>query len=203
MLKINKLIPKVGFGSNCYLLELNGDWVVIDPSVSYEEALSSHPEMAGRVKYVLVTHAHFDHILSIDTWSKVVSVVCVGAADATSLSDAYRNCYLGFLGVHDGYYGEVQRLSDGDKLSFGGTFIEVIATPGHTPGAVSYKICDAIFVGDTLFERGGYGRCDLPGGDISVLEQTLIDLFTRFKQERFYPGHGNSSTFLETLKYFN
>ncbi len=203
MLKINKLTPKSTFAANCYLLECNGDWVVIGPSVSYKDAVSAHPEIIGKVKYVLITHAHFDHILEINSWAKEVGYVGVGDSDAAALSDAYRNCYLGFLGVHDGYYGDFVRLADGDKLAFGDTSIEVIATPGHTPGGLSYKIENNVFVGDTVFAGGGYGRCDLPGGDISVLEQTLMALFSRFKQERFYPGHGNSSTFIETLKYFN
>lgn len=202
MLKIFKLAPKETFGSNCYLIENDGEWAVIDPSVQYSVALQAHPEIAGKVKYILLTHAHFDHMLGINSWASEVGYVGVGRDDVSSLSDPYKNCYLGFLGVHDGYFGDAIALSDGDQLPLGRMSIDVIATPGHTVGGITFRVGDSLFVGDTLFEGGGYGRCDLPGGDISVLEKSLISLFSEFRYERFYPGHGNSSTFIETLKYF-
>ena len=81
--------------------------------------------------------------------------------------------------------------------------ISVIACPGHTPGGVSYKVGDHIFCGDTVFAEGGYGRCDLPGGDIDVLEKTLIKLITQLPGESvFYPGHGKTTTLKELIYYF-
>ena len=198
---IYNLSPVEPYGSNCYLLSSSGEFVVVDPSADYSTALKMHPEIEGRVKYVLLTHAQFDHILAINSWKEQCEQIIVGSADAEYLADATKNCYLGFLGVDDGYYGSYKCVGDGEKLQFGNEDISVIACPGHTPGGVSYQIGDAVFCGDTAFAGGGYGRCDLPGGDIEVLEKTLIRLITELPSETvFYPGHGPTAT-LEEIVY--
>lgn len=203
MLEIRNLRPIEPYGSNCYLLSSSGEFAVIDPSADYEEALLAYPEIEGRVKYVLLTHAHFDHILAINSWAGKCETVYVGAQDALSLADAKKNCYLGFLGVDDGYSGKYSALIDGDTLTLGDEQISVIACPGHTPGGVSYQIGDKIFCGDTVFAQGGYGRCDLPGGDIEDLEKTLIKLITHLPSESvFYPGHGPGTDLKELIYYF-
>ena len=203
MLEIRSLRPTEPYGSNCYLLSSGAGFAVIDPSADYSEAVRKYPEIEGRVKYVLLTHTHFDHILAINSWADHCDVIYVGADDAVGLADANKNCYLGFLGVDDGYYGEYKTLAEGDTLTLGDDVISVIACPGHTPGGVSYKVGDHIFCGDTVFAEGGYGRCDLPGGDIDVLEKTLIKLITQLPGESvFYPGHGKTTTLKELIYYF-
>ena len=203
MLDVRNLRPIVPYGSNCYLISSGGEYAVIDPSADYSAAVKRYPEIEGRVKYVLVTHAHFDHILAINSWAERCDNIYVGTEDKASLADATKNCYLGFLGVDDGYYGETKALSDGDVLTLGDEEISVIACPGHTPGGVSFKIRDDVFCGDTVFAEGGYGRCDLPGGDIDVLEKTLIKLVTQLPNEAvFYPGHGKNTTLKELIYYF-
>ena len=203
MLDIRNLRPIEPYGSNCYLISSDGEYAVVDPSADYGAAIRKHPEIEGRVKYVLLTHAHFDHILAIDSWVGHCDAICVGQDDADFLSDASKNCYLGFLGVDDGYHGECKKLSDGDNLTIGSLEITVIGCPGHTPGGVSYKIGNDVFCGDTVFAEGGYGRCDLPGGDIDVLEKTLIKLISHLPNESvFYPGHGKSTTLQELIYYF-
>ena len=200
---IFNLLPIEPYGSNCYLLSSHGEFAVIDPSADYSKTLKAHPEIEGKVKYVLLTHAHFDHFLAIDSWADKCESVLVGKEDAASLSDSTKNCYLGFLGVDDGYYGKFKCVDDGDVIELGGEKISVISCPGHTPGGVSYKVCDNVFCGDTAFAGGGYGRCDLPGGDIDVLEKTLIKLITALPSETvFYPGHGPSTTLKELIYYF-
>ena len=202
MLEILMLTAKEPYGSNCYLISSDNEYAVIDPSADFMTAAAEHPEIMNRIKYVLITHAHFDHILSINEWAEHSDTVIVGSADAPALSDSYKNCYLGFLGVDDGYYGDYKTVSEGDILPFGTEKIEIIDCPGHTPGGVSYKIGDKVFCGDTVFAQGGYGRCDLPGGDIDVLEKTLIKLITHLHDTVFYPGHGPSTTLKDLIYYF-
>jgi len=202
MLKIYTYAPKNYFGSNCYLICSGEEYAVIDPSVDYNIVVSEHPEIEGKVKHILLTHGHFDHILNIKSWTDKCDSVLVGEADGPMLSNPKTNCYLGFLGIEDGYYGEYSTVKDGDIIKLGTEAIEVISCPGHTPGGVSYLCKDSVFVGDTLFERGGYGRTDLPGGDIEMLEKSLLKLFGRMVTGRFYPGHGNSATFEDTIRYF-
>lgn len=200
---IYNLSPVEPYGSNCYLLSSSGEFAVVDPSADYSAVLRSYPEIEGKIKFVLLTHAHFDHILAINSWQDKCGAVIVGQADGESLADSTKNCYLGFLGVDDGYYGSYKTVGDADKLTLGDEEITVIACPGHTPGGVSYQVGDAVFCGDTAFAGGGYGRCDLPGGDIEVLEKTLIRLITELPSETvFYPGHGPSTTLKELVYYF-
>lgn len=203
MLTVKTFTPTDYFGSNCYLVSSKNEFAVIDPSVSLETIITTCPEAEGNIKYIFLTHAHFDHMIGINTFSECKATVCIGYNDRISLSDPYKNCFLGFLGVHDGYYGNYLELHNGDKLVLGNETLEVIETPGHTPGGVSYYSDGMVFVGDTLFEKGGYGRCDLPGGNIDTLEHSLIKLFARFRDEIIYSGHGAPSTFAETINYFN
>lgn len=200
---ISELLPVEPYGSNCYLLSSSGEFAVIDPSSDYDSAVQMHPEIEGRVKYVLLTHAHFDHFLAINSWADKCEAVYVGASDAQALADSTKNCYLGFLGVDDGYYGAYKTLDDGDVIRLGNDTLNVISCPGHTPGGLSYKVGNTVFCGDTVFAQGGYGRCDLPGGDIDVLEKTLIKLLTHLPDDTvFYPGHGPSTTLKELINYF-
>ena len=203
MHKIYTLTHNGSFISNCYLVESNGSWAVVDPSVEYDRAVAEYPQIEGHISAILITHAHFDHIYAIKSWAKAGATVMVGERDASALSDPYRNCYLGFLGVEDGYFDEYQSINDGDKIALGDDAFEVISTPGHTPGGVCYKIGNDVFVGDTLFAGGGYGRCDLPGGDGEELDNSLFKLFSKMLIGRFYPGHGPVGTFEDSIKYFN
>ena len=202
MINIYSLKPSVPYGSNCYLLASAGEYAIIDPSADVADALERFPDLKENLKYILITHSHFDHILTINQWTGTCHSVYVGSEDLAGMSDSRLNCYLGFLGVDDGYYGPCNALSDGDTLKLGDEIIKVIACPGHTPGGVSYQIGDKIFCGDTVFANGGYGRCDLPGGDIDALEKTLIKLITHITDGVFYPGHGATTTLREIVFNF-
>lgn len=203
MINVYTFSPTDCFGSNCYLVSVNGEYAVVDPSVDLKTLMARHPEIDGRIKFILITHAHFDHILRINSYTEQCKNVIVGADDGAALSDAYLNCYLGFMGVTDGYFGEYQGVNDGELLELGGEKIRVIATPGHTKGGVSYRIGNYIFSGDTVFDEGGYGRCDLPGGDIDTLEKSIIRLLTHENEAVFYPGHGSCVSLRELVKYFS
>ena len=102
MLKIQSFTPKDYFGSNTYLISSGDDFAIIDPSVSYDTLVQEIPEVARGLRYVLLTHAHFDHILKLSEWADRAEKVIVGAEDAPALSNEYLNCYLGFLGIKDG-----------------------------------------------------------------------------------------------------
>ena len=201
MLKIRCFAPKDYFGANTYLVSSGGEFAVIDPSVSYDEIASQIPEL-GRVKYVLLTHGHFDHIIKLDEWAEHADEIIVGVGDGPMLSDEYLNCYLGFLGVKDGYYGRYSVGVEGDTLPLGGDIIEIREYPGHTPGGLGFRVRENLFVGDTVFADGGYGRCDLPGGDEDLLEKSLIKLFTHEADCILYPGHGKSQWLHDAIKYF-
>ena len=132
MLNVCNLRPVEPYGSNCYLLSSAGQYAVIDPSGDYSECIKAYPEIEGKLKFVLLTHAHFDHILAVNAWKDHCETVYVGAEDAEMLSDATKNCYLGFLGVDDGYSMDFP----GKNIGVGCPFLlqGIFPTQGWNPG---------------------------------------------------------------------
>ena len=198
MLDIKVLPHSHGFASNTYLLTVGGECAVIDPSAPYSESL-----VGGRVKYILLTHAHFDHMLDIDEWvEKTGAEVIVGNNDIGALPDSERNCYMLLTRRDHGYYGAATPIDENTEIYLGGEKIRVILTPGHTPGSVSYLIGDLLFVGDTIFAGGGYGKCCFPGGDFSEIRRSINKLLELDENIVVYPGHGESTTVKEYKKDF-
>ena len=103
MIQVSLLSSSVGYASNCYLISSGENYTVVDPSVSYEEASHQRFIKPSLVKYIILTHAHFDHFLEIDSWVNATGAkVLVGEADRCALSDPVRNCYSMFLGKNAG-----------------------------------------------------------------------------------------------------
>ena len=198
MLDIKVLPHSHGFASNTYLLTVGGECAVIDPSAPYNEGL-----VGGRVKYILLTHAHFDHMLDIDEWvEKTGAEVLVGHNDIGALPDSERNCYMLLTRRDHGYYGAATPVFESTEIYLGGEKIRVISTPGHTPGSVSYLIGNLLFVGDTIFAGGGFGKCSFPGGDFSEIRRSINKLLELDENIVVYPGHGGSTTVKEYRKDF-
>lgn len=190
----NIICPKQegGFASNTYIIESSGECAVIDPSVPYSESL-----VPGRLKYVFITHAHFDHILEINSWASAGAPIYISYADKDALRDPYRNCYKIFFGRDDGYFGEVFTMREGDTFTVGDDSLTVKETPGHTPGCAVLYNSDVAFVGDTVFAGGGYGRWDLPGGDYDLLRGSIRAVMALDDNTVLYPGHGDKTTVRE------
>ena len=204
MLSINTFTPRISFGSNMYLLESDGEYAVIDPSVDLSTVLLSFPQVKSALKYIIVTHAHFDHISEIDAWQrKTGAPVLISSYDAPALSDPYKNAYRVFFGVDKGYYGPYTELTGGERLPLGDEVLEIIHTPGHTIGGISILAGKNLFVGDTVFADGGYGRCDLYGGDFSTLFASIRYILKLDSDISVYPGHGGSTSIKEIRRFFS
>ena len=204
MINVDRMNSYIGYASNCYVLESDGEYAIVDPSVRYDVFSSRFGDLSDRIKYIIVTHAHFDHMLEVCDWTSRLGLpVTVGAADATALSDPDRNCYRFFMGTDDGYNGPYVAVNHGDKLTLGAREIEVISTPGHTPGGISLFLGQALIVGDTVFSDGGYGRSDLPGGCMEALFSSISYLTGRFDNDiTVFSGHGRSTSIGEIKMYF-
>ena len=131
----------------------------------------------------------FDHILKLDSLrAQTHAEVCIHSADAEMLTDPELNGSE-FFGLEFASLGADRVLENGEALPLGKESIEVISTPGHTPGSVCYDCGDKLVCGDTLF-TSGYGRYDLPGGDAATLFKSLKKLSERRDDPMIYPGHG-------------
>ena len=202
-----KVIPLCDgtYASNCYLVSDDAATgaILIDPSLSpsvAERTIGALPPIDA----IVLTHGHFDHMLALDEWRLRTSApLLMSSYDAPALSDPAVSCYRGFLHketVHapaDGF------LSGGDSVAVGQEVLTVIETPGHTPGSLCLDSGSLLFTGDTLFANGGYGRYDLPGGDVALLASSLKALLSLAGQRRILSGHGEETTLSDAKQYFN
>ncbi|MBO5315021.1 MAG: MBL fold metallo-hydrolase [Clostridia bacterium] len=196
MLNVAILPHNHSFASNTYLVDDGNECVVIDPAAPFPAS-----GLSKKLKYIILTHAHFDHMLDIDEWvSKSGAEVLVGAPDFMGLSDSELNCYMLLTGQDRGYSGEATKVYDGDVFQFGKTEIKVLSTPGHTPGSLSLLIDDMLFVGDTIFAGGGYGKCCFPGGSFSDIRKSIDKLVELDGNITVFPGHGEQTTIKEYKK---
>ena len=179
----------------------NNNYLIIDDE-SKEAALidcsavdsdiNEELERAGaKLKYILLTHGHFDHIAGIRPNPEVK--VVMHKADIGWLEKT--NQYLPMFGMPQMTIPKIDiYVQDGDILKLGDLEIKVIHTPGHTQGGVCYLADGKLFSGDTIF-RESVGRCDLEGGDFDqIVESIETKIFTLPPETLIYPGHGRMSS---------
>lgn len=180
---------------NCWLLrdEATGEGVVIDPGgENAADKILARIETKGiRVRGILLTHAHFDHMLSLERLREALNVpVSVHSHDADALLDPNLSYMAQFAGITQPCKPAENLLSDGDVFPFGESSLTVLHTPGHTVGSVCFMADGILISGDTLF-AGSIGRCDLYGGDDMAMAQSLKRLRELPGDYKVYPGHGS------------
>ncbi len=181
------------WGSNCYALIHDGHALIIDPSASVTEIVRAVSAEGAVIDAILLTHGHFDHIVSLDTLREKIGVpAAIHEKDAEMLLDGRKNAFYTFFGMDRAYKPAEWLLTSKSIIPFGDKQIQVIHTPGHTQGSVCYLADDILFSGDTLFAES-YGRCDLYGGDIMKMKESLSHLRTLDPSLTLYSGHGPAS----------
>jgi len=154
---------------------------------SAERILSAAAEQGLRIDWVLETHVHADH-LSAAAAIRERTGAKVGIGRGISGVQAVFGPMLGARDLGDGDFDRL--LADGEKISLGEMTIEVMATPGHTPACVSYRVGDAVFVGDTLFMPDyGTARTDFPGGDAAQLYRSIQRILSLPRETRLFMCH--------------
>ncbi len=189
MMRVEKVYPK-GFAANCYLVTENGrDAVAVDPA--QPRVLGRARELGFNVRYVLLTHGHFDHIGGCAALQEAgAKVGCLDIERALALG----NDNMGTeFGVWVPKFSVDFTFRGGDVLDLCGISFRVLATPGHTAGSCSFLAGDALFTGDTLF-AGDCGRTDLPTGSAGKLRESLKLLFGLDGDYTVYAGHGEDTT---------
>lgn len=187
--------------TNAYLLkdEREAAGVVVDPGGDADKIARRCAAEGIAPLYIVNTHGHIDHIGANATLSAHYpdALLCIGAADAPRLLDPLANLSAA-LGMSDGAPKPDLLLQEGDRLEFGASALEVLETPGHTPGGISLLARGGtpaqLFCGDALFRRG-MGRTDLPGGDAQALLDSIEEkIFALPDETVVWPGHGEPTT---------
>lgn len=181
---------------NCFIVgcESSKEAVVVDPGEEGERILARIAALGLQLKMIINTHGHFDHVGANHLlMEKSGAELLIHSADAALLPRAKE---------HGRKYGLDVRVSPpptrllhgGETLSVGTLKIQVIATPGHTPGGISLLVADHLFSGDTLF-ADSVGRTDLPGGDHDTLVASIRQGLLTLPDATFvHPGHGPDTT---------
>ncbi|MFP5297609.1 MAG: MBL fold metallo-hydrolase [Actinomycetota bacterium] len=191
-------------GCNCYIV---GDpeqrkAIVIDPGGDVDVLIERLAEDQLEVTAIVATHAHFDHVLAAEALRAHTGAPFYMHAEDKPILDWLEESGRLFLGIELGPPPEVDTtVSEGDELAAGAERLQVIHTPGHSPGSISLLGDRVLFAGDTLF-AGSIGRSDLPGGDGRLLVSSIQEkLFALDGDVQVLPGHGPATTLEQEIAH--
>jgi glyoxylase-like metal-dependent hydrolase (beta-lactamase superfamily II) len=183
---------------NCHIARLDGaaQAVVVDPGDEAPRLIEAVDALGVEVAAILLTHTHFDHVGAVAPLARATGAeVWCPELEVPVLADIMRYVPWEGFGPYESYAAD-HTVAGGETLELAGMEIEVLFTPGHSPGHVTYSVPSeqAVFSGDVLFE-GSIGRTDLPGGDHATLMATLASLVDALPDETVvYPGHMRTTT---------
>lgn len=182
---------------NCFILRKEGSEkaLVVDPGEEAERILAEVEQTGAAVEAILVTHCHFDHVGAVAPLARATGApVYVPEIEVPVLADIMSFTMPGF-GPYESYEAD-EVVKGGEALELADLTLDVLFTPGHSPGHVTYAVRDeeALFSGDVLFQ-GSVGRVDLPGGDGPTLLRSIQALLDGHSAETaVYPGHMATTT---------
>ncbi len=183
---------------NCFVIRRDGAdrGLIVDPGEEAERILAVVDDLGIGVDAILLTHTHFDHIGAVAPVARATGApVYCPELEVPVLRDIMAFVPWPGFGPYESYEAD-ETVAGGETLELAGMTVEVVFTPGHSPGHVTYAIRDegALFSGDVLFQ-GSVGRVDLPGGDWPTLLESIRGLVDGFPEETaVYPGHMGITT---------
>lgn len=182
---------------NCFIVRKEGadKVLVVDPGEEAERILAEIEQTGAAVEAILITHCHFDHVGAVAPLARSTGApVYVPEIEVPVLADLMSFTMPGF-GPYESYQAD-EVVKGGEALELAGLTLDVLFTPGHSPGHVTYAVRDeeSVFSGDVLFQ-GSVGRVDLPGGDGPTLLRSIQALLDAHSDETsVYPGHMGTTT---------
>lgn len=183
-------------GTNCYIVYDKGKALLIDPGAEPDKIAEFLEREGLKVQAILLTHAHFDHIAALDEIRETVDTdVYIHENELSWLSDPQMNGSSKLIG-NEIVMKPAEFTFKMGPMEIGDFLFEVIHTPGHSPGSVSFLFDQNEFIisGDVLFYHG-IGRTDLPGGNMAEIEATIQNKLYQLKESlTVYPGHGPHTT---------
>jgi hydroxyacylglutathione hydrolase len=183
------------FQENSYLVRADGaeKALLIDPGDEAGRLQAAMSELGVEPEAILLTHTHIDHIGAVAPIARATGApVYCPRKELTVLADPGR-FFPPNWGTVEPWEAE-HALDGGERLQLAGLDVDVVSTPGHSPGHVTFAIEGALFSGDVLFQ-GSIGRTDLPGADHATLMASIADLLERFDDETtVHPGHMGLTT---------
>lgn len=187
------------------MLETNGyilydentlEALVIDPGDEPQTFIEYINKHRLKLTHILLTHYHYDHIGAVEELKKKYnSIVCIHKKDAEGLKDPNVNHSMNTFRKSVSISSD-RLLKEGDIIEVGDIILEVIHTPGHTPGGICFRVKDKkiIFTGDTIFNVD-LGRTDLDGGDAMAMRNSIRNKISKWDDDiTIYPGHGDAAT---------
>ncbi|MFQ5648332.1 MAG: MBL fold metallo-hydrolase [bacterium] len=184
------------FAENCYVVacEETRQGVVLDPGDEIAKIVRKIEEHKLTIKLILLTHGHLDHVKEVVAFQKEIDVPVLMHADDQFLLDNLPAQAAAFGMTTSGIPSVDKYIHEGEKIEFGHSVFEVVHTPGHSPGSVTFLAQGVAFVGDVLFAES-IGRTDLPGGDYDTLIRTIkTRLLLLGDETQVFPGHGPTTT---------
>lgn len=182
---------------NTYIVydENTNNGFVIDPGYKSDGILKAANDDNIKIKYIFITHCHYDHIASMEQLREKTGALLVSGDKASiNITDPAINLSYSGLGYDLSAKKSDIVLKDGEEFKLDGINVKCIYTPGHTNCSVCYLVDEHIFVGDTLFLRN-CGRWDLPTGDESALKKSITEkLYTLNENLTVHSGHGSESS---------
>ena len=189
--------------SNCYIVydDKIKQGVIIDPGDDADVILKSVKKLDVKIKYILVTHGHFDHVGAVAQLRRELDAEFLAHnGDFFFLEDGENAARCWGIDIEQPPKPD-RFIEDGEKIKFGGYEFEVLHTPGHSPGGVSFLYDRMLFGGDTLFQ-GSIGRTDFRQGSFEDLSKSIrTRLYTLPDDTIVYTGHGPITTIGDEKKY--
>ncbi len=184
--------------NNNYLImdEASKEAVLIDCTSPTDEIMNFVKESGSNLKYILLTHGHFDHVMGVNYHLEKYNIPTFAPLNDKEIIQSIKN-YVSYTEVP-----KITEYFDKNKVfTIGNQQIKILETPGHTKGSVCFLLEDTLFSGDTMFYHT-YGRTDLPTGNEREIFESIKKLLTLPPKTKVLPGHGNATNIQEELKTY-